>query len=70
MIKLHKISFQIANVQMARKEERVEPRFFLYYWYTSTETSLGTIHKPRGHVFGIFDHPPPPFVDAKKIRLM
>merc|ERR1712029_1031604 len=31
---------QIANVRTA--EEKVEPRFFLFYWYTSTITTTAT----------------------------
>ena len=38
--------FQIANVRTASGkqagEERVEPRFFLWYWYTSTATATKT----------------------------
>lgn len=38
---------QLANVRMAgkeAKEERIEPRFFLFYWYTSTVTSTTTTY--------------------------
>lgn len=36
--------FQIANVRASAKnvEERIDPRFFLFYWYTSTVTTTST----------------------------
>ena len=36
--------FQIASVRASKgvEESRVEPRFFLFYWYTSTITTTAT----------------------------
>ena len=36
------IFFQIANVRTA--EEKVEPRYFLFYWYTTTITTTKTTY--------------------------
>ena len=45
IIKIH-CFLQIANVRTASGkqagEERVEPRFFLWYWYTNTATATKT----------------------------
>ena len=39
-LKSYNFFLQIANVRTT--EEKVEPRFFLFYWYTSTITTTAT----------------------------
>ena len=45
--RLYNIYFQLANVRTSsdkQAEARADPRFFLFYWYTSTVTSTKTTY--------------------------
>lgn len=36
--------FQIANIKMAGEEEKIEPRYYVYYWFTTTVTTTATTY--------------------------